>query len=178
MWLDNKHSLYADLQKFISKSEINTDWYTTYWNSILLIEDGIEIEWLTFDSSDLFIEPNNSDIWLHNGLSYFTFDAANHQAKLQGKRLPTREEWKKLIDFLPWNIENKVDFLMSVMKFPLSWFRCWDNSFFCNFWEDSWYWSSTWTVTHWYNLLFKRNYLNYWDFDFKWIWFLVRCLKK
>lgn len=178
MWLNMQHPLYEELQEFISKSEINSEWYNQYSDQISLIEDWIEIQWLAFDIVDLSIDANNIDIWKHNGLTYFTFDAANKYAQLTWKRLPTREEWKALIDFLPWAIENKVDFLMSIMKFPLSWFRCWDNSFFCNYWEDSWYWSSSWTVTHWYNLLFKKNYLNYWDFDFKGIWFLVRCLKK
>jgi hypothetical protein len=175
---NSEHPLAQRLEKYVESSKINTDWYEENKESILLIQDGIKIAGLEFDTIDLTAEPDNKDIWLHNGLCYFTFEKANECAKLQWKRLPTKEEWKKFIEFLPGNIENKVQFLMDVMGFPLSWFRCWDNSFFCNFWEDSWYWSSTWTVTHWYNLLFKKNYLNHGDFDFKGIGFLVRCLKK
>lgn len=172
-----EHPLYVDLSQFISHSEVNKKWYNSHVDEIKLIEDWIEIIGLQFDLRDLTAEANNIDIWLHNGFYYFTFEKANYHAGLLWKRLPSLQEWKKFIEFLPWDTQNKVLFLRQVMKFPLSWFRCWDNSFFCNFWEDAGYWSSTWNLTHWYNLLFKNNYLNPGDFDFKWIWFLVRCLK-
>jgi len=171
------HPLYHSLQSYIKSSEINELWYSENHENIVLIPDGIELIWLQFDKEDMKAPANNTDIWVHNGFSYFTFERANAYAQELGKRLPSKAEWKKLVDFLPWDTENKVRFLMEVLWFPLSGFRCWDNSFFCNFWEDSWYWSSTWTVTHWYNLLFKKNYLNHGDFDFKGIWFLARCLK-
>jgi len=44
---------------------------------------------------------NNTDIWVHNGFSYFTFERANAYAQELGKRLPSKAEWKKLVDFLP-----------------------------------------------------------------------------
>ncbi len=177
MWLPIEHPLYNDLYHYIHSSTINTNWYESHMDQIRLIDDGIEIVGLKFDILDLSAEVNDKDIWIHNNCYYFTFEMANYHAKRIGKRLPTVQEWKKFIDFLPWDIQNKVLFLTQVMKFPLSWFRCWDNWFFCNFWEDAWYWSSTWTLTHWYNVLFKKNYLNHSDFDFKWIGFLARCLK-
>lgn len=177
MFLDNNHPLYNDLINFINSSLENKKWYDDNIEKILLVEDWIKLDSLIFDIYDLKTIPNNKDIWENKWYIYFSFDAANTYAKWLNKRLPTRDEWKKFVNFLPWKIENKVKFFTDVMKFPLSWFRCRDNWFFCNFWDDCWYWSSSETSTHAYNLHFKSKFINPNDFDFKEIWFLVRCLK-
>jgi len=177
MTLNNLHPLYKKLFDFVNISDENKVWFDEKKDEILLVEDWIWIWWLIFDITDLKAEPNNIDIWENKWNFYFSFYAANEHAKFNNKRLPTRDEWKKFISFLPWSNENKVNFLINVMNFPLSGFRCRDNWFFCNYWEDCWYWSSSETSTHAYNLHFKSKFINPNDFEFKEIWFLVRCLK-
>ncbi len=176
--IPEEHSRYQIFQKYISLNEITQAWYKEKFWKIGIFEEGIQIQDILFDWEDFSLPQNGKDIWQNQGLTYFSYDAAIRETYNLEKRLPTRQEWKNLIQFLPQDTKLKFLFLTQVLSFPLGGFRCRDNSFFCNFWVDSWYWSSTASDTHAYNLHFRDNYINPNDFDYREIWFLVRLVKK
>ena len=168
-----------DFFLWVEKNDERKIWFLREEKNIIFSEHCITILGLSFSLQDLVEKANNVDIWSNGQYTYFSYEAALRESGKLNLRLPTREEWQQLIDYLPGKkYSDKVSFLIEVFHFPLGGFRCRDNSFFCNFWLDSGYWSSTSTSTHAYNLHFRNDYINCHDLDFKEIGFMVRCIKK
>ena len=116
------------------------DWYRENWKKLIFWENfiWIEIDWkiLKFDKEDLKIEKldrnyltvmkdkfNEDGIINHNWHTYFTFNVAQREAGKIWKRLPSKEEWRKIIDFMPWNKDNeKTENLIKTLNLNFAWY--------------------------------------------------------
>ena len=60
----------------------------------MIIEKSIHLDWC---DTDLKATPNGVDVWENDWHYYFTWEAGMREAKAQGFRLPTKEEWEDLL---------------------------------------------------------------------------------
>lgn len=117
----SSHPRGKDLYEFVISSPENKLWYQQNIDKIRLVENGIEIQGLTFSLENEIAPDNGSNIWNQEGNTYFSFEAAQKHAADQGKRVPTDAEWQKLDVFLPKGQAAK--FLLDVLKAPLAGFH-------------------------------------------------------
>jgi uncharacterized protein (TIGR02145 family) len=119
--LDVSHPRAKDLFNFVTSSPEIKVWYFKNHEKIQLVDEGIEIQGLTFFLENEKAADNGTDIVNYEGNTYFTFDAAQRHAAEQGRRVPTDAEWQKLNDFLP---EGQVArFFLDVLKVSLSGYK-------------------------------------------------------
>jgi uncharacterized protein (TIGR02145 family) len=173
----SSHPRGKDLYEFVISSPENKLWYQQNKDNIRLVENGIEIQGLTFSLEDEKAPDNGNNIWNQDGNTYFTFDAAQRHAAEQGRRVPTDTEWQKLDDFLPKGQAAK--FFLDVLKVPLGGYRTTDGSAIYNRGYNAYLWSSS----PYDAITLYRRYTNYGNSSVfrshynKSFGFTVRCVK-
>ena len=123
----SKHSRAKALLNWVKYNKENLDWYLEYaWKDILLVQNWINILWNTWKLNDEKISKE-ADKWIFhiNWKVYFTFDV---QKELFWDNVPKKEDWENLTNFLPWNDENKFNFLQKVLWISMNGYldtECW-----------------------------------------------------
>lgn len=175
--LDVSHPRAKDLFNFVTSSPEIKLWYLKNHENIQLVEDGIEIQGLTFCLNNEEAENKRKCIVNYEGNTYFTFDAAQKHAAEQGRRVPTDAEWQNLDDFLPKGQVAK--FFLDVLKVSLSGYQHTDGFTFGYRGVTAHLWSSSAFDD---NTAYYR-YLNYGytkvnrNYNFKNFGFGLRCVK-
>lgn len=139
-----------------------------YYSNTMLIEKVIHLDWC---DEDLKATPNGVDIWEKDWHCYFTWEAAMREAKSQGLRLPTKEEWEQSFDII-WE-EKLFDFL----KLNLAGYRHWVSGQYCTQGSNGYYWSSTPNANYSYTAGFYSVGGNIAGSANRANGFSVRCLK-
>jgi len=155
-----------------------------YYSNTMIIEKSIHLDWCDEDlkatpngvdicwcDEDLKATPNGVDIWEKDWHCYFTWEAAMREARSQGLRLPTKEEWEQSFDII-WE-EKLFDFL----KLNLAGYRGYSNGQYFNQGSYGFYWSSTPNGTFSYIATFHSGGGNIATSNLRWVGFSVRCLK-
>jgi hypothetical protein len=119
-------------------------------------------------------EGNWKDILNYNWHTYFTWDSALQHAEKNWKRIPTKDDWKKILRFLPWDNKNAMKFITDVLwlSFAGWYFNSFDDQ--SNF---AYYWTSTVeeNQNNPFALIFKDKFIMM-DYNKK-CGFSLRCLK-
>ena len=165
------------LYDYVTSSEENKEWYLENTENIKLVSDWIEILWDVFCLEDEKAEENGEDIWNNSWYTYFTFDSAQEHAKSQWKRVPSKDDWEKYTDFLPWSDKNKVNFLTQVLWLAFAGLRSWNNAYYGSQSTNADYWSSTPNSTNAYYLYFNASGINPAGNSVRGYAFSLRCLK-
>lgn len=158
---------------WINWSEENKTWYENNKEKLKLVQDNweicVEMLWDVFESQDEKALENWKDIWNNEWNTYFTFDAAERL----WKRIP---DWNKYINFLPWSVENKINFLMNILWLSFAGFRYRHNG--CYYFQstEASYWSSS-PYSYKFNLNFCTSSIHPGDRNYRANGFSVRCLK-
>lgn len=143
----------------------NREWFKENKNNLKLVDNWIEILWDIFAINDEKAQDSDKWIWNHNWNSLFSITAAN----MTWWNIP---DWKKYIDFLPWDDKNKVDFLTKVLGLKytgyhdgirhiscMGYYRS-KNRYDCLEFNDSWYlnvWFSLESLNQAYGLRLLKN---------------------
>ena len=134
----------------------------------MIIEKVIHLDWC---DEDLKATPNGVDIWEKDGKFYFTWEAGMREAKAQGFRLPTKEEWEQSFEII-WK-----DQLFDFLKLNFAGYRYYSNGQYNSQGSYGYYWSSTPVSNYSYNANFYSgggSIANVYNRGFG---FSVRCLK-
>lgn len=110
----SNHPRAESLITWLESNEENKKWYLeNVWTNFDLVQDWIKILWNTWELKDATAEENPKK-WIWNKMLhiYFSFDA---QKELFWNKVPSKDDWVNLANFLPWNDKNKVIFLSSVL---------------------------------------------------------------
>lgn len=122
-------------------------------------------------TKNLTVAPEHVDnvtVFEKDGNQYFTFDAAQIHAKLQGMRLPTKEEWEELTRYhSEWIIKN----------LPLAGYRIYSSAAYDGQGTYGNYWASSPTGTYGYNVILSATQAYPANNSNRANGFSVRCLK-
>ena len=100
----------------------------------MIIEKVIHLDWC---DTDLKATPNGVDVWENDWHYYFTWEAGMREAKAQGFRLPTKEDWEQSFEII-WK-----DQLFDFLKLNFAGYRYYSNGQYVNQGSYGYYWSST-----------------------------------
>ncbi len=97
------------LNNWLARSNENNVWYEKNKDKLKITQNWIEILWDIFTFEDKKIDESytNKENYLYDK------DQFLNKSNLLNNNLVT--EWKKYIDFIPWNTENKLSFLIWVL---------------------------------------------------------------
>lgn len=175
----SNHPRAKGLIEWIWDNEVNKNWCIRAIENkeLALLEGWIMILWDVFDLEDVFLPDSELKEWINNDkwITYFDFDSAQLHAKKCWKNIPN--DWTKYIDLLPWNEENKVNFLIKTLWLSFSGNRDWNNISFHNQWIGGFYWSSTCEDDSGYITFFYTTYIYSNTLNNKAYWFSLRLIK-
>lgn len=170
------HPRFAWLQSWLEMNEENQVWYNeNAKKNFDLVDGGIMMLWDVFELQAETATHNNIDIWNYQWDTLFNYDAAKRHVEENGKRMV--EDWEKYTSFLPWDDQNKSEFLQKVLWLTFNGYCYWNFSSMSNKHFAGYYWSNN-------SILHDSGYLklNRWDIyigkiskDFG---FCLICLKK
>ena len=173
---DKNHPKALGLKQWLNQNPENQKWYDeNLWNNFNLVDDWIMILWDTFELEDEKATDNWKDIWNDEWNTYFTFDSAQDYAKKIWKTIPV--DWSKYTDFLPWNNENKLNFLKNVLGLSYAGCRIRYDSTMYTQGSYGYYWSSSLSDTDGYCLRFNSTNINPSDSFNRNAGFSIRCIK-
>ena len=139
-----------------------------YYSNTMLIEKVIHLDWC---DEDLKATPNGVDIWGKDWHCYFTWEAAMREAKSQGLRLPTKDEWEQSLGII-WKLK-----LFNFLKLEYWYYRNYHNGQYNTQCLSGYYWSATQNITRSYCAYFRKcggHTANSYNRAYG---FSVRCLK-
>jgi hypothetical protein len=96
------------------------------------------------DGVTVFTDPEHPECG-----QYFTFDAAQIHARLQGKRIPTKEEWEEIIKNTPFEELKKA--------LPLAGYRNYSSAAYSNQGAFGYYWASSPTGAYGFGVILSAT---------------------
>lgn len=122
---------------WLKRNQENIIWYSAEnLEKIELVHNGIKIFWNTIDLQNEEAESDWKNIFKVEWKTYFKHNSIWNYLESVWKKLVDFEEISK---FLPWDIENKIDFFVSVLWLDLFWYYNSNGNSCLNRW--GWYWS-------------------------------------
>lgn len=185
--LETNHPRAQALYDFVTKNNENKEWYIKNKDSIKLIEEWweffIEILWDKFylenektsDWSKIYNSRKNN--FSNDKYTYFHFDSAQEYAKSQWKLIP--EDWFKYVNFLPWDDENKANFLLKVLLLECNGYLHFRQCQVFHSWETGGCYLTSVPYDRWTKVFyFDDEDISPWIWDSWAVGFSLRCIKK
>lgn len=118
--LNIDHPMSRNLYNWVMSSAENIDWYMLNSDNLKLVTWWINILWDVFELEDEKVSDEEIKEWIinYNWLTYFKHFIVEDYLLSKWKKLPN---WNKYIKFLPWNFNNKVNFLIHVLWLGANW---------------------------------------------------------
>lgn len=108
------HSRMLWFEEWINNSPLNKKWYKkNFWSNFNFLYWGrIELLWDIFKVEDEKTKPRKNYIFDYRWNILFDRASAEKQQNIWKWKIP---DWKKYLDFLPWDNKNKSEFLQKVL---------------------------------------------------------------
>lgn len=118
---ESTHPKYKEFYEWILSNSLNEKWFETRQDNILLVDWWIQILGDTFLLED---EIASDWDWIINidWNTYFTPESASKHIEGKDLKLISNKDIDKYVNFLPWNIDNKLAFFQNILNFKLNWY--------------------------------------------------------
>ena len=95
------------------------------WKNLIYESEKTEFDKIG-DNIDQFKENTTSILSNIDWNTYFFLESANKHIENKDLKLISNKDIDKYVNFLPWNIDNKLSFFQNVLNLKLNWYtlRC------------------------------------------------------